>query len=197
MLLSVAFISSCQDSSSPNAEKPIPIDTVKKDTVIPINPIDNSDFFIIDSIVPTAVGESVTDFFWRDKDSIYSFKKAIEGKFILLNFWKLHCQSCIEEMPNLKRIAEEYKSKGLYVIGLNCDVYQVNPDSSVNYLREWADQEMGLNYINLHSYIYPVKYGIFLLPTTIVIDKSGKVVDTLIGESSYEFFKSRIDKHLQ
>jgi len=45
-----------------------------------------------------------------------------EGKNVLvLNFWGLRCQNCIEEMPFLERLHNKYGSKGLVVLGVNTD----------------------------------------------------------------------------
>ena len=45
-----------------------------------------------------------------------------EGKSVLvLNFWGLRCQNCIEEMPFLERLYNKYGSKGLVLLGINTD----------------------------------------------------------------------------
>ncbi len=40
---------------------------------------------------------------------------------VLINFWGLRCQSCIEEMPFLERLHNEYRSRGLVILGVNTD----------------------------------------------------------------------------
>lgn len=40
---------------------------------------------------------------------------------VLINFWGLRCQSCIEEMPFLEKLHREYGSRGLVVLGINTD----------------------------------------------------------------------------
>ena len=45
-----------------------------------------------------------------------------EGKSVLVvNFWGLRCQNCIEEMPFLERLYNKYGSKGLVILGVNTD----------------------------------------------------------------------------
>jgi len=45
-----------------------------------------------------------------------------EGKNVLIvNFWGLRCQNCIEEMPFLERLNNKYGSKGLVILGVNTD----------------------------------------------------------------------------
>lgn len=40
---------------------------------------------------------------------------------VVVNFWGLRCQNCIEEMPFLERLHNKYGSKGLVLLGVNTD----------------------------------------------------------------------------
>ncbi len=40
---------------------------------------------------------------------------------VLVNFWGIRCQACIEEMPFLERLHNKYGSKGLVILGINTD----------------------------------------------------------------------------
>ena len=40
---------------------------------------------------------------------------------VVVNFWGLRCQNCIEEMPFLERLHNKYGNKGLVIIGVNTD----------------------------------------------------------------------------
>ena len=40
---------------------------------------------------------------------------------VIINFWGLRCQNCIEEMPFLERIKNKYGGKGLVLYGINTD----------------------------------------------------------------------------
>ncbi|GBE15695.1 thiol-disulfide oxidoreductase ResA [bacterium BMS3Abin14] len=45
-----------------------------------------------------------------------------QGKsVVLVNFWGLRCQNCIEEIPFLERLNNKYGSKGLVILGVNTD----------------------------------------------------------------------------
>ncbi len=45
------------------------------------------------------------------------------GKVIILNSWATWCVPCREEMPGLEQLYEEYKDKGLEVIGVSVDSF--------------------------------------------------------------------------
>jgi len=42
--------------------------------------------------------------------------EALKGKVILLDFWNIHCVPCIKSFPELQKIHDTYKAKGLEVI---------------------------------------------------------------------------------
>ena len=44
------------------------------------------------------------------------------SKFLFIDFWASWCGPCRAENPNVKKIYERYKSKGLEVIGVSLDI---------------------------------------------------------------------------
>src|SRR5512139_279289 len=44
-------------------------------------------------------------------------------KVVMLDFWSIYCASCIEEMPRLVEIYNEFKDKGLVIVGVNLDSF--------------------------------------------------------------------------
>ncbi len=45
----------------------------------------------------------------------------LRGKVILINFWTSWCPPCIDKLPLIQRLYEEYAAKGLVIIGINLD----------------------------------------------------------------------------
>lgn len=44
-----------------------------------------------------------------------------KGKYVLLSFWASWCLPCIEELPELKKVAKRYKHKGLEIVTVSID----------------------------------------------------------------------------
>ncbi len=44
-----------------------------------------------------------------------------QGKVLVVNFWATWCAPCIEEMPILERIHQQYAAKGVEVVGISAD----------------------------------------------------------------------------
>ncbi|HEY0601732.1 MAG TPA: redoxin domain-containing protein [Herpetosiphonaceae bacterium] len=100
------------------------------------------------------------------------------GKVVLINFWATWCPPCVREIPRLVRISEEYDDDGLVVLGINT-TFQDDPAKVEQFVRD-----QGISYRVLldpdgdTSQKYPAR----LMPTTYLIDRSGKVVHTKVGE---------------
>lgn len=54
-------------------------------------------------------GETIPDFNFTDVNGVVYNKATLKDKTIDLKFWFIHCQACVEEMPELNRLVEEYR----------------------------------------------------------------------------------------
>jgi thiol-disulfide isomerase/thioredoxin len=43
------------------------------------------------------------------------------GKLLVVNFWATWCTPCVEEMPLLQRVADQYSARNVAVIGIGVD----------------------------------------------------------------------------
>jgi peroxiredoxin len=42
----------------------------------------------------------------------------LQGRYVILNFWAVHCAPCMRELPDLTKIWREYETRGLSVLGV-------------------------------------------------------------------------------
>jgi len=99
---------------------------------------------------------------------------------IMMDFWSIYCVSCVQELPKLVEIHNKYADKGLTSIGIDLDSFGA---------KRVEKFIKGLGY----KIPYPIavdkrrevaaKYGVSVLPTTILIDSEGKVVFYHVGYS--------------
>jgi peroxiredoxin len=110
------------------------------------------------------------------------------GKVILLNFWATWCAPCRVEIPDFVEVYEEYKDRGLEILGvLNLD------DPSPDDLRAFAT-EYNMNYpVFRASDEFEAANGpIWGLPTTFLIDREGTICTKHMGPMSKETVEREI-----
>jgi thiol-disulfide isomerase/thioredoxin/outer membrane lipoprotein-sorting protein len=99
----------------------------------------------------------------------------LKGKPVLLDFWATWCGPCIRSMPTLDKIHNDYRDKGLVVLGID-----------VGEKRETVEK-----FLQTKPIAYPVimgdeagipsAYGIQVFPTFVMIGPDGKVSATQFG----------------
>ncbi|MFN7971524.1 MAG: TlpA disulfide reductase family protein [Acidobacteriota bacterium] len=47
--------------------------------------------------------------------------QSYTGSVVLVNFWATFCRPCVDEMPSLDRVYQEYRSRGLVVLAVSID----------------------------------------------------------------------------
>jgi len=107
---------------------------------------------------------------------------------LILNFWGTWCPPCRRELPDLKRIYDEYKSQGLEIIGL---AVNDNPGNVKTFV-----EKMGLDWVMLISNYeamqsFRIGTGV---PVSIFIDRNGKEVGRFTGARDYETFKKYVEQ---
>jgi thiol-disulfide isomerase/thioredoxin len=110
-----------------------------------------------------------------------------KGKVVLINFWATWCPPCRAEIPDLIKMQRQYGSSGLQIVGITY------PPQKVAEVRKYAAR-VRMN--------YPVALGtkstksLFTssetLPLTVVIDRTGNVVEIIEGILLPEEFEQKI-----
>ncbi len=99
------------------------------------------------------------------------------GEVVLMNFWATWCGPCREETPMLERLARELGPRGFSVVGVSLD----SGDREAK-VREFREQ-YGVTY----ALVFPdamseMSAGMEGIPTTILVDRQGRVAKTYVGE---------------
>lgn len=112
---------------------------------------------------------------------------ALRGKPVVINFWASWCDACKTEAPTLERAWRTYQARGVVFLGI--DVNDTATDSAT-FLTQY-----GITYFNgpdVTERIF-VQYGVFGLPTTVLVNQNGDIQTTHIGEIS----ASALDQGIQ
>ncbi|MBI4918138.1 MAG: TlpA family protein disulfide reductase [Acidobacteria bacterium] len=94
----------------------------------------------------------------------------IGGKVLLIDFWSVFCQSCLQEIPFLKKLHERYAAAGLEVVGVNTDFF---PKERI--LKFMEKTGMALPYALVHDRDQSLAklFSVEALPVLVLIDSAG------------------------
>ena len=129
------------------------------------------------------------EFELKDADGKTVRLSDYKGKVILLDFWATWCGPCKIEIPWFIQFERQYKDKGFAVIGVAMD------EEGWTVVKPFIS-ELAINYRILQgSDATAQKYGgVDALPTTFLIDREGKIVDTHVGLTGKDEFENGIKK---
>lgn len=97
-------------------------------------------------------------------------------KVVLLDFWASYCVPCREAIPKLKAIYNEYRDKGLEVIGVSADKnrdawYRAIKEDGVSWPQILSDAQDGGVTEAING-----RFNVIGIPHYILIDKSGRII---------------------
>jgi len=134
------------------------------------------------------------DFSWSESGKEQKLSDY-KGKVIVVNFWATWCGPCRRELPDLSQIAKDLKEKDFKMVGVSVDRDNMQLTSFL--------KANPLSYSVVHNpdnllsqYMSATGMTDDVIPQTFVIDKSGKIVETLVGSHSKEDFLKIINKYL-
>jgi peroxiredoxin len=141
-----------------------------------------------------ARGRIAPDFVLSDLEGGRFYLNAQKGKVILLNFWSIHCVPCLQEMPLLQKLQEDYANKDAAIIGICTD------PGEAGYIDSFL-KGLGVTYPVLMDTEYKVAslYNIHALPATYIIDQQGMIQYNTTGyaEGYVEMYISKLDELLR
>lgn len=135
----------------------------------------------------TEVGAMAPDFELPNRDGKKVKLSSLRGKVVLIDFWASWCRPCRMENPNVVAAYNQYKDKGFTVVSVSQD----------NDRAKWlaAIEKDGLAWETHLSDLQgnadaSAKYAIQYIPSTFLLDKTGKIVaKNLRGEALEEELK--------
>jgi len=145
-----------------------------------------SSFLVLANAGPAApsgadslVGQRAPEFALRDMEGKFVSITALRGKVVVLNFWATWCPPCKKEIPGLDALQRQYGRQGLAVVG-------VSTDSSERGIRDFLrENPAGYRFVHDRDGKVSRLYGVYSLPTTFVIDRSGIVIRHYRGDQDW------------
>ncbi len=139
------------------------------------------------------IGSSLPEYKLLSLDGVRENGNQWLGKVQVINFWATWCPPCKREIPTLIELQNDYKDRGLQVIGIALD----EAEAVANYA-----EEHDINYSVLAGgddvVEVSVKLGndLGILPYTVIADRAGKISFIRYGEVDRETVENEINKLL-
>ena len=139
----------------------------------------------LDAVGVTSEDRAIIPFKEKGLDGNIVDIAAMKGKVVLIDFWGSWCGPCRKSHPHLKAVYEKYRSKGLEIVGV-----AVENGTKEKQQENWkkAIAEDGITWLNVlndrETNDIAKEYGVKVFPTKILVDKNGKIVLRIAGESN-------------
>ncbi len=133
------------------------------------------------------------DFSMKDLDGNEVTEQIFgQSEITIVNIWGTTCPPCIEELPELQKLTEEFDSSELQVIGLVADANDVAAKEIV--------ESVGSNFVNLipnadvfDSFLRYIQFT----PTSVYVDKEGYILgEPDVGGKGIEYFRNKVNDFL-
>ena len=114
-----------------------------------------------------------------------------KGTYVLVDFWSPWCGPCRREIPNIQKVYEQYKDKGLQVLSLA--VWERKPQSHT--IETAAELGMDWLHINNCGQIPTDIYGVEGIPHLMLIGPDGTILKR--GFHGLEGIRAAVAEYLQ
>jgi cytochrome c biogenesis protein CcmG/thiol:disulfide interchange protein DsbE len=137
------------------------------------------------------VGRAAPEFTLARLDGPAVTLSKLKGQVVVINFWASWCAECHDEQPALDQTWQRYRDSGVVVLGVD---FEDTADGARDYVHD-----SGLSYpvVEDKDSRIALAYGIRGIPETFVVDRTGRIVDRVIGRVDAAQLAGRIDGMLR
>ena len=114
----------------------------------------------------------------------------LQGKVVMVNFWASWCVPCIQEHEVVERAWKEFGPLGVEVVGIP---YRDSPRASLAFLERYGGGWLQLMDPKTRT---GIDFGVYGVPETFFIDRSGTVVHKEVGPLTHEVMVRELERLL-
>ncbi len=145
------------------------------------------------STPPPRVATALFAHTFNDADGQPQAMAQWQGAILVVNFWATWCAPCVEEMPDLAKVQNEYANRGVTVIGLAID-----NAGAVKQFRDDLKLQLPLLVAGATGSELVRQLGnpSGALPYTVLVDKNGHIVRAKLGQIRASELRSWLNEQI-
>ena len=144
------------------------------------------------SVTEPTVGSQAPEFNLQTLDGQSLQLSALRGKNVLLSYWVTWCIPCMEELPILNQLSQEYQAQNLVILSVN----GIKQDEMDKVMSAIADLGIAMPIAMDQDDAIWNSYWVRFLPTSFFIDEDGVIRHIQLGNLTEEELRSKIDQFL-
>jgi peroxiredoxin len=119
----------------------------------------------------------------------------LKGKVVLLFFWSTDCAVCLDKLPELRRNLEGWRGKDFVIVAVSQDRSMADLQAYEQVLDKVAPPNAQMKIVWRRHAAHRDSFGELpaKTPTTVVIDRAGKVAKTVTGRVPAELWDDIAD----
>jgi thiol-disulfide isomerase/thioredoxin len=137
-------------------------------------------FLVADALKP---GSPSPKFDYENQKGGKTTLESLNGKYIYIYLWATWCGPCREQIPFLQKIEEQYKGKNIEFVSISIDA-QKDQEKWSKFVTEKQLGGIQLLAENEWESQFLKAYGVFSVPTFILIDPAGNIVNAYAPKPS-------------
>ena len=102
------------------------------------------------------------------------------GKIVFLNFWATWCPTCVVEMPSMEKLHRKLKDKDFALVSISLQ------DPAAEVKRFFKQNELTFTALLDSTGKTVPGFGIRAIPTTLILDKTGRIVGRVMGAREWD-----------
>lgn len=121
---------------------------------------------------------------------IWKFPQDFQSNVVVVRFWADWCPFCAPEMRDIEPIYQELRDQGLRVLAVNV---RQDRDTAARFI---AKLDISYRVLLDEDGDLARQYGVTGLPTTYFIDREGRLITRILGETAPELFEKIVREML-
>jgi peroxiredoxin len=131
-------------------------------------------------------GVATYDFVLKDQHNAPVKMADYKGKVVIVNFWATWCGPCKTEIPDFVKLYDQYKDKGLMIVGISVDD---SPEQLQAFMKEYR---MNYPVLQMTPDVESAWGPFYGYPTSFIVARDGSICTKHLGPATKEQFEQEI-----